>query len=394
VFSNTAPQAEREIYYTAPALLAKNDVKKLAGGNARLLVQPGDGVKPLLEAIDRAGERVEIVIFRFDRKELEDALVRAAGRGVVVHALIAYTNRGGENGLRQLEMRLLAKGVTVTRTADDLVRYHAKLMIVDRRELFVLAFNFTYLDMEHSRSFGVTTRDPSMVKEAVYLFNADTKRQEYKAGSRQFLVSPVNSRKELTSFIDGAKKELIIYDPKIDDPAMIQLLNQRAKAGVEIRVIGRAARRLTATAYELPQMRLHTRSIVRDREDVFIGSQSLRAPELETRREVGLLFRDPDIAKRILKTFNEDWNLAIEDREHNPQSAEAAAAKTVRGVAKAMTKGMPPVAPVLEMIAREVIGEHVEVEVDPERIEKAVKSAVKEAVEESVRDAVHEMVGK
>ena len=60
-----------------------------------------------------------------------------ANRGVAVHTLIAYTNRGGENGLRKLEMRLLAEGVTVSRTADDLARYHAKYMIIDRCEVSI-----------------------------------------------------------------------------------------------------------------------------------------------------------------------------------------------------------------------------------------------------------------
>ena len=50
---------------------------------------------------------------------------------MVVRALIAHTNRGGEKSLRKLELRLLDAGVTVARTADDLPRYHGKMMIVD-----------------------------------------------------------------------------------------------------------------------------------------------------------------------------------------------------------------------------------------------------------------------
>ena len=111
----------------------------------RLLIQPGDGVEPLVKGINKAKNRVEIIIFRFDRREVEKALINAVSRGVHVHALIAYTNRGGEKNLRELELRLLAGGVTVARTADDLVRYHAKCMIIDRRELFVLGFNFTFI---------------------------------------------------------------------------------------------------------------------------------------------------------------------------------------------------------------------------------------------------------
>ena len=48
---------------------------------------------------------MEILIFRFDRVEIEKALVNAVARGVTVRALIAYTNRGGEKSLRALEMR-------------------------------------------------------------------------------------------------------------------------------------------------------------------------------------------------------------------------------------------------------------------------------------------------
>ena len=84
----------------------------------KLLVQPGDGIELLLKGINSAKRSVEIVIFRFDRREIEKAITKAAGRGVFVHALIAYTNRGGEKNLRKLELRLLAEGVTVARTAD------------------------------------------------------------------------------------------------------------------------------------------------------------------------------------------------------------------------------------------------------------------------------------
>ena len=174
--------------------------------------------------------------------EIEKALANAAARGVFVHALIAYTNRGGERNLRKLEMRLLAAGITVARTADDLVRYHDKFLIIDRRELFLLSFNFTHLDIDHSRCFGLVTTNSKLVAEAVKLFEADTKRQPYVPGLSTFVVSPVNARKQLTAFLKGAKKELLIYDPEISDPAMLRLLDARAQAGVEIKVIGRVSR--------------------------------------------------------------------------------------------------------------------------------------------------------
>ena len=209
----------------------------------KLLIQPQDGIAPLLSAIKKAKTSIDLVIFRFDRAEIEAALMAAVGRGVAVSALIAYANRGGEKQLRKLEMRLLDAGVKVSRTPAKLVRYHNKMMIVDRRLLFVLSFNFTHMDIDHSRGFGIVTRKPKLVQEAMKLFAADSQRKTYKAGLDTFIVSPVNARKQLGAFIQKAKKELLIYDPNISDTNMAKALVARAAAGVKIRVIGAMSRK-------------------------------------------------------------------------------------------------------------------------------------------------------
>ena len=144
---------------------------------------------PLLKAIRRARKTIDIVIFRFDRAELEKALEAAVTRGVAVRALIAHTNRGGEKSLRRLELRLLNAGVTVARTADDLPRYHGKMLVADDA-LYVFGFNYTKLDIEKSRSFGIMTRDKRLVKEANALFEADSTRQPYSPNHNRLVVSP------------------------------------------------------------------------------------------------------------------------------------------------------------------------------------------------------------
>lgn len=358
----------------------------------KLITHPGDGIKPLIQAIDGAKRSVDIAIFRFDRSELEKALLRAAQRGVAVHALIAYTNRGGEKNLRQLETRLLGHGITVSRTADDLIRYHGKYLIVDRRELYLLAFNFTYIDMEHSRSFGVVTRNRSAVQEASKLFEADCRRQPYTAGWPNLVVSPANARKQLTAFVKGARKQLLIYDPKIGDPAFLRLLEERAAKGVEVRVIGKVARKPGGGGFAvhgLAQMRLHVRCIVRDGHYVFLGSQSLRVAELEMRREVGLIFRDPKSAAAIAKIFDSDWKVA-ETYQVSELPASEPAAKAARKVAKVVTKAMPPVGAVIESVVKEMAGEKLEVDLDTAELEKNIIDAVRDVVEESVRDAVQD----
>ena len=274
-----------------------------------LIVQPTDGIKPLLETIDAAQKSIDLMIFRFDLKEMEKALQAARDRGVVVRTLIAHQGSQGEKKLRQLELRMLEKGILVARTGDDFTRYHGKMMIVDHEELHVYGFNFTSLDLK-SRSFGIVTKDRKAVTEAVRLFESDTLRQEYEPQEDgTFVVSPENARELLATYIKRARKQLLIYDPKLTDLQMIRLISQRAKAGVDVRIIGKIGKRGGSglRVQKMPTYRLHVRAMVRDGDTAFVGSQSLRALELDGRREIGLVVREPKTVKQLVEVFEGDW---------------------------------------------------------------------------------------
>jgi cardiolipin synthase len=273
----------------------------------KLIVQPDAGVVPVVQAIRKAKQRLDICIFRFDSEEIERALAAAVQRGVRVRALIAHTNRGGENRLRKLEQRLLAAGVTVSRTADDLLRYHAKYMVADD-VLHVFGFNFTKLDILKSRSFAVATRDRRAVLEAEKLFEADCTRQVYSPGSSHLVVSPETAREMLLRFIQGARRELAVYDSKVQDPAFVKLLKDRASKGVRVRVIGDLkGPDGDVDVRPLKGARLHVRAIIRDGTRAFVGSQSLKKDELDTRREVGVLINNPTVTRKLMQVFEGDW---------------------------------------------------------------------------------------
>jgi cardiolipin synthase len=303
-----------------------------------LIVEPADGTNPLISAIKRATKRVEIVIFRFNIKELQKALEAAVVRGVQVHALIASVNRGGEKRLRKLELELLAAGLTVTRTDIDLVRYHGKMMIIDRETLYVLGFNYTKLDVTKSRSFAVSTRHPRLVQEAAKLFEADAARQPFTPSVASFVVSPENSRASLSKLIKSARKQLLIYDMKFSDKQMLTLLRERAKAGVEVRLLGKLGKDVEGVrAEKLPKLRLHVRAILRDNQDLFIGSQSLRSLELDKRREVGVIVRGRETIARFREVFEEDWagtSLAEKEAKEKKRAEEEAAKAKDKGKEK------------------------------------------------------------
>jgi phosphatidylserine/phosphatidylglycerophosphate/cardiolipin synthase-like enzyme len=282
----------------------------------KLIVQPRDGWSEFISAIRQAKKEIDLVIFRFDRPEIAKAVDAAIKRGVVVRTLVAHTNRGGEKNLRKLEQRLLETGAIVSRTGDEFVRYHGKLMVVDRSVLWLMCFNLTALDVERSRSFAVVTRQRSDVQQALKLFEADATRQPYDSSSQsQLVVSPENARSVLVDFIRKAKKQLLIYDPKVSDAAVIKLLKDHLKSGLDIRIIGKVSKAANDIAHEkYPGKRFHARVIVRDHHDAFLGSQSLRKLELDKRREVGIIVRDQSVVSELARTFEEDWALTDSGR--------------------------------------------------------------------------------
>lgn len=274
----------------------------------KLLVQPEDGTMPLVTAVRRARKSVDVMVFRFDRADFRRALADAVTRGVTVRTLIAHTNSEGSRSLRKLELDLLGAGVTVSRTDDDLVRYHSKFVVIDRERAFILGFNYTSLDMLRSRSFGVEVRNRPVVQELLTLFEADASRQPYTPGVPDLLVSPLNARDRLAAFIRSSRRQLLIYDPNLSDPRMIALLLDRVRAGVDVRVLGHVAKAgVKIVSAPLAGRRLHVRAMIADGRRAFVGSQSLKRLELDKRRELGLIIRESKVVRQLEAVFAEDW---------------------------------------------------------------------------------------
>ena len=355
----------------------------------KLIIEPTDGVAPILAAITSAKKSVEIAIFRFDRKDLETALTAAVVKGVRVTALIAFHNRGGEASLRKLELRFLAAGIIVARTSGDLTRYHDKYVVIDRRVLCMLSTNFTRLDIDHSRGFGIVTTRANWVHEARRLFRADCSRAKYVPKTETFVVSPVNARKSLAAFLQRAKKELLIYDPRITDREMLRVLEERKKAGVTIRVIGTVGGRSQFDVQKLGGVRLHTRTIIRDRREAFIGSQSLRAPELDSRRELGLIIQDVKAVKKLIETFESDWDpkRSVKVKADKKETAVAQDKESEKAV-KVLTKDLSPIVSTMKKAVKRAVAKAGEDVLH----DKGVKETMKKVVKKAVKDAVHEAV--
>jgi cardiolipin synthase len=230
-----------------------------------------------------------------------------------------------------------------------------------------------------------------LVQEAVKLFEADCARRPYTAAPAPFVVSPANSRKTLRNFLERSKKQLLIYDPQISDKEMIGILRERAKAGVEVRAIGKISGRSSLAVRKMTRMRLHTRTIIRDGRQAFVGSQSLRPAELDSRREVGLIVREPKVVKKLLATFESDWKGTEGAEEETPRQEEAAPEIPKKEVDKAvavLVHELRPLSSTVKKAVKKVLSQAGEEVLHDKVVKLTVKKVIKKVVKKAVKEAV------
>ena len=155
---------------TAPAV-SPNDAGTV------MLLKDGEYLPALLAAID--GARVEIVLSAFffrttdEGDRLPDLVLRAlgaaAGRGVAVTVIL---ERGPEGDTVSLDnavtaQRLRSGGIRVC--PDDPQRTtHAKIVVIDRRLLFVGSHNLTQSALKHNREVSVWIDSPALAGELLH----------------------------------------------------------------------------------------------------------------------------------------------------------------------------------------------------------------------------------
>jgi cardiolipin synthase len=150
---------------------------------------------------------------------------------------------------------------------------------------------------------------------------------------------------------------------------------------------------------ELVGTRLHTRTIIRDRRQAFVGSQSLRTAELDARRELGLIIQDAKAVKKLADTFETDWastckkNATTPPKEPDAAKDKAAAVseKKAEKVIQVLTKELDPLAVSVKKAVRKAVAKAgndvLHDEGVKDTMKKVVKKAMKEAVKEAVQDA-------
>jgi len=278
----------------------KTVARRVAAGpvaSERVVFLPAERKPAILGVIRGARQRLALSMFRCDDFDVLDALAAALGRGVRVDVLLTGRASGWRTRLGHLWQVLESMGATLHRFGDPVVKYHAKYLIADDGPAVVASLNFTRDCFTETADFIVVTRDRPVVQSLIRLFDADC-RDAGLAVSRglspRLIVGPQRAREMFAALLRGARRRIALVDHKLTDPAMLELLRARERAGVRLTVLGRSHR---------SGFRPHGKLLIVDDRVAVVGSLALSALSLDFRREVAIVVRDRACVARLVEVF-------------------------------------------------------------------------------------------
>ena len=317
-----------------------------------VLVLPDDTAKPILDAINNAETSLRIKMFVFSHPELIQAVIDVHKRGVKVRVMLNPERRDGEKENGETRKTLTEAGVAVIDSNPEFDVTHEKSMVIDDKVAFIQSLNWEVRNLTETRDYAIVTSHRHEVAEVIECFDADWDRKKFTAGDHSHLIWCVgNGRQRIGQLIDNARHTLWLQNERYQDPTIIEHLIRAHARGVKIFIMARPPHKLKREKLiegvsglrcrmdlgvkinKLRHVKLHGKLLLADDSRAIVGSINLAPGSFDSRRELAIEVKDPDIIKRIGDTLRHDWEksklldlcdaaLLAELKDYDPNIAE------------------------------------------------------------------------
>jgi phosphatidylserine/phosphatidylglycerophosphate/cardiolipin synthase-like enzyme len=302
---------------TLPLSALASSLKPGAGRDGtKLVVEPRDGVKPVVRAIDSSRFSVFFEAYILTQHGIVRALQRAAAQGVAVYVLLDPHPFGMGNQPSEMASSLRAAGVSVRWTSSHFYYTHAKFFVVDDRLAVVSTANFSQAAFTQNRELLVFDRQRSDVHDISNVFRSDWDHIPFEHHDSDLILSP-GSRGALAQVLRRARRSIEVYAEEVADPELDRLLIE-LDSRVRVKVILASSYRspgltqLTKGGVAVRGLRypyVHAKMFLVDGRIAFVGSENMSATSLDSNRELGILLRGRTVAQANA-IFNRDWSKA------------------------------------------------------------------------------------
>lgn len=307
---------------------AEEDMFTMIRAEDRLLHHPYQSFQPVIDLLNKAAHdpdvlAIKMTLYRTGRNSpIVQALLEAIENGKQVAVLVELKARFDEESNIEWAKALEREGVHVVYGLVGL-KVHCKVALIVRREhdgirryLHLGTGNYNAVTARLYTDLSLLTCDPDLGADATDLFNYLTG-YSHKSDFHKLLVAPVTLRQGMADLIrreiaHGPRGRLIFKMNALEDKAMITLLYEASRAGVQIDLIVRG---LCCLRPGIPGIseNIRVRSIVGrflehsrlyyfengGNEEMFMGSADLMPRNLDRRVEILFPVMSPRIVRRL-----------------------------------------------------------------------------------------------
>lgn len=287
----------------------------------RIIVEPSDSGAAMRAAINGATRSVHVAMYLVTAQSFIDALVGRKNAGKDVKVVLNQTFPSGLNENQAAYDKLRAAGVSVVWAPASFQFMHAKTILVDAAEAWIMTMNATFTSPTDNREFLAVDTDAQDVAQAEALFAADFTGQSA-APPGKLLVSPgPDTRELLKALIGSATRSVDVEAETISDGQIVDALIAAKAAKRSVRVViddnpaptqqqqiavsDLKAKGIPVVKVTTPE--IHAKAIVVDGARAYVGSQNLTTNSLTRNREVGVLFDKASEVGKVAGAIAQDF---------------------------------------------------------------------------------------
>lgn len=306
-----------------------------------LVVQPDDGVDPVLGLMAEATKSLRVKQFTLSEPRLLQGLTDAHRRGVAVRVMLNPHRSSGDRPNDASFEQLQQAGMAIQWTSPTFVVTHEKSIVVDERCALIATFNLVSKYFTETRDYGVITADARQVAEIAAGFDADWQHVPFHPDPQTGLLwSVTNARPLMAEFIDQARRSLDIQHPKYVDATILERLVAAQDRGVHVRVLCggrhglsdydildtfaslRILQRAGISVHRQKHLKLHAKLILADGRRAILGSMNIDRSAFDLRRELGIRVDDGTIIAQLARIFTHEWDHSHRYEVPDPLEAE------------------------------------------------------------------------
>ncbi len=214
---------------------------------------------------------------------------------------------------------------------------HEKSLTVDGEIALLSSFNWGEKYFIETRDYGVVTRDPAEVQAIRACFEADWTDSPFHCGpDASLLWAPGIARRQVAALIESARDTIHLQHAMLADATVLLRLTEAAARGVRVRFLcagGRGLRmwdrpetfaslRILRNAggkvRRLRTPKMHGNLTIADDRAAQLGSLHYHHGAFDTRRDLSIELREPDLVAVLAERFRTDWEAAEHYTPHDP----------------------------------------------------------------------------